>query len=310
MKNLYLLLLMSFFTVTTIKSQFYEMWRKDKRFFYAGIGATNFLGDLGGANRIGTHSLRDLDWQSTRPLMAVGYRYRLGRYYFVRGALHFGYLYGDDKFTQEPIRHNRNLNFRTPIIDASGQFEFLLTQIQREGHRYKLKSSPWRRIRGWRHINFETYVFTGVNFFWFNPQGRYEDGTWVNLKPLHTEGQGLVDTRKPYHRFQVGIPAGIGFRYAVNKDLSVGLEYSVRKTFTDYIDDCSTTYYDNEEIRANFGDIAAYMADPSLSKEGIFDTQTLPGQQRGDPRYKDAYMFAEITIYYKLRKGGFSVPKF
>ncbi|MCX7696916.1 MAG: DUF6089 family protein [Bacteroidales bacterium] len=298
-----LLVLMPLF----LDAQFYEMWRRDRRFLVVGIGAANFLGDLGGANQIGTHTLRDLDWKSTRPLVSMGYRYRGGKYFFLRGNFHFGYLYGDDKFTKEPIRNNRNLNFRSPIIETAGQFEVLLTQIQREGHRYKLKATRFRRVRGWRELNFETYLFSGIAFFWFNPQGRYIDGSWHNLKPLHTEGQGLVETRKPYHRFQIGIPAGIGFRYSLTSDFSIGLEYGMRKTFTDYIDDVSTTYYDNDEIRAHFGDIAAYLADPSL---GLIEAQTLPGEQRGDPKYKDAYLFAEITIYYKLRKGGFSVPKF
>lgn len=279
----------------------FQLWRRNRSEMIFAFGATNFLGDLGGANQIGTNGVRDLDWPSTRPLGSIGYRYRTGKQNAVSGKLHIGYLHGDDAFTEEPIRQNRNLNFRSPIVELSGQFEWLLSR-QREGHRYKL-----RGVHGWRVINFESYFFIGVAGFWFNPQGRYIDGTWHNLKPLHTEGQGLVATRKNYSLFQFAIPFGVGLKYAISREWSIGLEYGLRKTFTDYIDDCSTTYFDNDEIVAQFGELAGYFADPQL---GVFESQTYPGEQRGDPTDLDSYMFAEITLFYRIPRGGFALPKF
>ncbi len=288
-----------FIAVDTADAQFH--WRQNRKEYVFGFGASNFLGDLGGANQIGTNGFKDLDWPATRPLGSFGYRYRTGKQHCVKGMLHIAYLNGSDANTEEFIRRNRNLNFRTPIVELNGQFEYMLTR-QREGARYRL-----RGVQGWRNINIESYLFVGVGLFWFNPQGQYMDGSWVNLKPLSTEGQGLVETRKPYHRLQPVIPMGIGFKYAISREWSIGLEYGLRKTFTDYIDDVSTTYFDNAEIRDEKGDIAAYMADPSL---GLEPTQTLAGEQRGDPTDRDSYMFAELTFYYKIPRGGFAIPKF
>lgn len=280
-----------------------QMWRRDRKELVFSLGATNFLGDLGGSEKIGSEpfSMRDLDWPATRPVGSVAYRYRLSKITSARGTLAFGYLRGDDSFSDNPIRKNRNINFRSPIFELSGQFE-LLTSQQREGHRYKL-----RGVRGWRHISFESYVFIGAGLAFINPQGKYLNGRWYNLKPLSTEGQGLVETRKPYSRFQPVIPVGAGFKYALNRDWAIGLEFGIRKTFSDYFDDTSTTYFDNDVIREERGEIAAYFADPSL---GLIPTQTLPGEQRGDPTDKDSYMFATITLYYKLPRGFLSVPKF
>lgn len=278
-----------------------QQWRRNRSEYAFGLGATNFLGDLGGANQIGTNGMRDLDWPATRPLASIGYRYRTGEQHCVKGVLHVGYLHGDDALTEEPVRQNRNLNFRTPIVELGGQFEWMLTR-QREGHRYNL-----RGVRGWRNINIESYLFVGVSGFWFNPQGRYIDGTWHNLKPLNTEGQGMIDTRKNYCNFQVAIPFGVGFKYAISREWSIGLEYGMRKTFTDYIDDVSTTYFDNDVIRQENGDLAAYLADPQL---GEIPSQSYAGQQRGDPTDLDSYIFAEITFYYKIPRGGFAIPKF
>lgn len=298
MRNLgIILILVAFFAVDATAQQ----WRRDRKEYVFGFGATNFLGDLGGANRIGTNGFRDLDWPSTRPLVEFGYRYRTGKQHALKGNLFFGYIHGDDALTTEPLRNNRNLNFRSPVVELSAQWEFMLTR-QREGHRYNL-----RGVRGWRNINVESYLFIGVGAMWFNPQGRDAGGSWHNLKPLSTEGQGMIDTRKNYHRFQPVIPFGIGFKYAISREWSIGLEYGVRKTFTDYMDDCSSTYYDNDAIRAAKGDMAAYFADPS---HGEVATQTMSGEQRGDPTDKDAYMFAQITFYYKIPRGGFAMPKF
>jgi len=293
-----ILFILAFLIVDTASAQ---QWRRERKEYVFGLGASNFLGDLGGANQIGTNGMRDLDWPATRPGTSFGYRYRTGKTHCVKGMMHFAYLSGDDKKTEEIYRNNRNLNFRTPIIELNGQFEYMLTR-QREGHRYKL-----RGVQGWRNINIESYVFVGVGLMWFNPQGRYTNGDWVALKPLCTEGQGLAETRKPYHRVQPVIPIGFGFKYAISREWSIGLEYGIRKTFTDYIDDCSSTYFDNDEIRNERGDIAAYFADPSL---GEVAGQTAPNMQRGDPTDHDTYMFAEITFYYKVPRGGFAIPKF
>ncbi|PLW93702.1 MAG: hypothetical protein C0592_05285 [Marinilabiliales bacterium] len=279
----------------------FNHWRRNRSEYVFGLGATNFLGDLGGANQIGTNGMRDLDWPATRPLGSIGYRYRTGKQHAVSCKLHVGYLNGDDALTEEPIRQNRNLNFRTPVVELGGQFEWMLTR-QREGHRYNL-----RGVRGWRNISIESYVFVGISGFWFNPQGRYIDGTWHSLRPLNTEGQGMVETRKTYSPVQFAIPFGIGFKYAISREWSIGLEYGMRKTFTDYIDDCSTTYFDNDEIRAENGDLAAYFADPQL---GLEPSQSFAGEQRGDPTDFDSYMFAELTFYYKIPRGGFAIPKF
>ena len=76
---------------------------------------------------------------------------------------------------------------------------------------------------------------------------------------------------------------------------------------TDYIDDVSKTYYDNDAILAANGPDAAAMADKAL---GLNENQTLTDQQRGDPRDKDAYMFAVFSIHYKLRTGRTNFPIF
>lgn len=297
-KIILLILLNSIFIVNI----YAQAWRLDRQNIGINVGMTNFLGDLGGGKTVGQPFIYDLDIQATRPLIGISYNYRIDKLTLLSTQINFGYLRGDDAFTKNLIRNNRNLNFRSPIIELTEQFELILYN-SRETHRYKL-----RGVRGW--TSFEIYAFVGVGVFWFNPQGRAPNGRWYNLKPLSTEGQGLSPEIKTYSNFQVSIPYGLGFRYRPNRQWAYGFAIGPRFTFTDYIDDCSTVYFDNDIIRNQKGDIAAYFADPS---KGEISGQTLTGEQRGDPEDKDNYIFAYFTINYTLSNSGVkrsNVPKF
>jgi hypothetical protein len=296
------IILLILFNSIFIVNIYAQAWRLDRQNIGINIGMTNFLGDLGGGKTIGQPFLLDYDIQATRPLIGISYNYRLDKLTLLSTQLNFGYLRGDDAFSKNPIRYNRNLNFRSPILELTEQLEFIIYN-SRETHRYQL-----RGVRGW--TSFEIYALVGVGVFWFNPQGRAPNGKWYNLKPLSTEGQGLSPEIKPYSNFQVTIPYGVGFRYRPNRQWAYGFVISPRFTFTDYIDDCSTVYFDNNIIREQKGDIAAYFADPS---RGEIPGQTLTGEQRGDPEDKDSYIFAYFTINYALSNSNVkrsNLPKF
>ena len=145
---------------------------------------------------------------------------------------------------------------------------------------------------------------------YYNPHGKDTLGSWHALRPLCTEGEGYVPTRKKYSLVQVIIPFGIGFKYALSADWSIGIEYGVRKTFTDYIDDVSKTYFDPNELAKQKGQLAVEMANPSNHSLPKWQSITAAGQQRGDPKQKDSYMFSFISFYYKIPRGRFTLPKF
>jgi len=288
-------------------SSFSQNWRYYRNEIYLGLGASNFLGELGGADDIGSNFIKDLELSMTRPTVALGYRFYTSANTALKTSFYYGRLNGDDALTQEIARHNRNLHFKSPVVELSTQFEFFLIR-QKMSALYQL-----RGVKGNRTNNFSLYGFLGVAGFYFNPKAQYNvDGAWYALQPLGTEGQGLNGEAK-YKRISYAIPSGIGLMYGINKYLSIGLEYGIRKTFTDYIDDVSTVYYDNNAIRAANGDAAAYLADPSLwpvSENGKLNGATNPGFQRGDPTDKDTYMFAILSLNYKFLKGKYNMPKF
>jgi hypothetical protein len=283
-------------------------WKRDRSKIVLGIGATNFLGELGGANKIGSNSfsLRDFDFPSIRPCLGVGYLYVLNRFIDIKTNLNFAYIGGADKLTKEPFRENRNLAFRSLVIELQTQAEFFLT-FSRSGHRYNLSG-----VKGISAYAFSPYVFVGIGGFYFNPKAKYE-GKWYSLRKLHTEGQGMIPTRKNYSPVQLCIPFGLGLRYKVNRQWTVGIEFGVRLTFTDYMDDVSTTYVDPEALKDAYGDVAKELANPSPTKDdpsSPYYRSTLAGQQRGDPTRNDSYMFGLVHVYYTLNQGFLPKLKF
>lgn len=270
-----------------------------KEYVFA-LGAANFLGELGGANQIGTNFVKDLEFSMTRPSAAIGMRYKFSKRFAVKGGFYYQLVSGADRLTKEPYRNNRNLSFKSNIFELSGQLEFFITKEQ-QGHRYKIKNA-----KGMKNYDYQVYMFVGVGGFYFNPKALY-NGSWVSLQPLSTEGQGLPGGPKKYSRVSLCIPYGIGAKYNLNKEWAVGLEIGIRKTFTDYIDDVSTVYYDNAALKSAKGQAAADLADPSLLNypaelggNATGAQQTAAGQQRGDPKDKDAYMFVNVTVSYKI----------
>jgi hypothetical protein len=278
--------LLFLFCVSAPFLSYSQQWKKTRQEVIFGLGAANILGDLGGADQVGTHLMRDLEISMTRPLIQSGYRYKLSPTMAVRGNLTWFRLAGNDQLTNEPARNNRNLSFRSDFWELSAYYEYSIIEEKIKGRYAK---------RG-KKVPLNLYVFGGVSSFYFNPKGQL-NGRWYALHPLGTEGQGLPGGAKPYSRVQIAIPLGIGVKYPINKEFSVGLEYSMRKTFTDYLDDVSTNYYDKEAIRASRGDIAAYFADPTEDK---IKGGTNPGEKRGDPAYKDSFLHVSFYASYKL----------
>jgi hypothetical protein len=288
MKRLFILAAVVFALVPLQAQRFRALSQLELRM---GVGISNSLSELGGANRIGTHFYKDYEIAMTRPAANIGLRMYIPDSRWA-GSFNISYarVAGRDNLTLDPYRENRNLNFRSPIVEFSVQGEYYFRKAQK-GARYAI-----REVVGSKNISMDWYVFAGIGGFWFNPKGQY-NGNWYALQPLSTEGQGVVATRKQYRRFTGCIPIGLGGKYSINNNISVGFEMGFRYTFTDYLDDVSTSYVDRTVLVNTKGTLAANMADQSLNMQ---NGQTLAGEQRGDPRHKDVYMMMMFNVNYKF----------
>ena len=274
-----------------------DYWKTQRQELSLGFGISNFLGELGGRNQIGSPFLWDLELSQTRPAMHFDYRYYVAQRVALRARMTYGVMAGNDNLTTEVFRMNRNLHFKSDIYEASFVIE-VHPYKEELGHVHSL-----RGVAGQKSTRLGLYAFTGIAGFYYDPKAQFEN-TWVRLKPLGTEGQGLPGGPDEYSNFSFGIPIGVGVRKALSKNMSMGLEIQYTKTFTDYIDDVSTEYFDNDLILAAHGEEAAFLADPSLHLAALMDHSdpTATGQQRGDPKDLDAYLFMKVQVHYKLTK--------
>jgi hypothetical protein len=297
MKSLTLIILLSL-VFSGINAQHWKFLRHE---LVGSIGSSNFFGELGGANDIGSSGIKgfkDLDFKLTRPALSAGYRFYINPKFAVKGTLTYGRLNGDDAQTTERFRQNRNLHFRSPLIELSAQFEYYPLN-EYFGHLYRTNGVVGKKVN-----HFSPYLFVGVGGFWFNPKAEY-NGDWVALQPLQTENVA-------YKRIALSLPFGVGCKYAISKQLSIGIEMGLRYTTTDYIDDVSTVYVDKSSADAQ----TQYLANPTLNSIPSFTdgsyvyNPTAVGNQRGDSKNKDAFLLTMVTVNYKILRGRNNLPKF
>src|SRR4030095_2989542 len=100
-------------------------------------------------------------------------------------------------------------SFQSHIVEGSATFEYNIMRFEGGLERY----------------SFTPYVLGGVGVFHFNPQTIYNN-VLVDLRPLHTEGQGFPGTGvKVYSLIQPELIAGVGIRYSVSRTVILGFEY-------------------------------------------------------------------------------------
>jgi len=149
---------------------------------------------------------------------------------------------------------------------------------------------------------FSPYLFGGIAFFQFNPQGEL-NGQFFDLQPLGTEGQNLesIPERTPYKLSEFAIPFGIGVKYTLTETLNLGFEIGVRKLFTDYLDDVSLTYPGNDAFAAEGASLETIqLSNPGAASLG----DNVAGLPRGDNDANDWYFIAGFTISFNFLDNG------
>jgi len=210
-----------------------------------------------------------------KPAYGAIVRYNFGHRWTAKITYTHAKVAGDDDKTQAVV--NRGLKFTTTIDDISvtGEFNFM------------------EYFTGSQQHKFTPYLTAGAGFFFFKPTTKY-DGRVYDLRSLGTEGQNVnYDGRQPYKKYNFAAIFGLGFKYSLSKRLGLSAEWRMHKTFTDYLDDVSTTYYlDGPSMDPNNLQPKEYFSDPTLSHT--------PGEQRGNSGTNDWFGVANISLTYKI----------
>ena len=253
----------------------------------------------GGSNYNGDIQDKMFTLIRSKPAWGLGLMFELNDRMLIRGDFSSAQIHADDKFSK--LNKARNLSFYSDITEFSLGFEYTLFNL------YDYKVSP--------------YLFTGVGVFKFSPYIKAANGSKIILSELDTEGQGFYLGRSKYKLRQLCIPFGGGIQWALTDNKRIGFVIGIRKTFTDYLDDVSTTYVDKDLLIQKRGVKAATLAYRGNELPNG-DPYPVAGTKRGNPANQDWYYFTGITARfrigltpkkrlqsYKVKKAKVSCPK-
>ncbi len=260
------------------------------------IGIMNCFTDLGGKKGFGKPFIKDLNIGNTKLAGSAFLSAMYKNKYAVRLEYTFGRIGAYDSILKPIQAHSggrsyRNQTVRRKISEFSVMVESppLFVFIDWPG-----KDVPPPR--------FSPYIVAGLAYFSFNPQTNI-DGRWIDLQPLHTEGEGFAEypSRKNYKLNQISFPFGLGVKYELSRDFNLRVELAPRITRTDYLDDVSTRYI-NPSVFQN------HLSGQALADALLVNDRRLPqsgvvinpkgGQRRGDPTDNDAYFTVLLKVGY------------
>ena len=257
----------------------------------ASAGGMNCFTDIGGKKGTGKKFIKDYNLKNTQFSGGVYVAANFKDAICLRLEGTFGQVKAYDSILKSVApstfgRYERNLSFRSSIAEL-----MILAEI----HPLYLFG---KHDDDWQPPVVSPYLLAGIGFFKFNPQAQ-QNNVWVNLQPLHTEGEGFAayPERKEYKLNQTNVPVGVGFRYSLSAVLNVRAEFVYRILHTDYLDDVSTTYINPAEFYNNL--TGAYLSQAlALNKRSTNTSvwKTDPGSQRGNPKTNDSYFSFNLKI--------------
>ena len=240
------------------------------------IGATYYIGDLNPY----THYPKD-----TKLGYGLVFRHNLSNRLALRLQGLTGTLQAYDSNSEDSLQLLRNLHFRARLIEASLLLEINFFPYRTRGRQGGRQWTP--------------FVFAGIAYFRASPQAQLDD-TWYDLQQLGTEGQGSSSGGDVYPVDHMAIPFGTGVKLNAGR-IDFQLEWGMRRTWSDYVDDVSGNYVDNDILAFENGPLAATFADRSGLEDAIpgYDNT---GRARGDANTRDWYVYSGLTITYILSK--------
>ena len=147
--------------------------------------------------------VRSYDFTYSQPAATIFYRNNMSKVISFRAAFTAGKLSASDAIKPiDPFAVQRNASFDIFLSEISGVYEYHFLN--------------WRDDI--RRLRFTPYLFAGLALFSMS---------------------GVKDKADQYSTIQLAVPFGGGMKYVVNPKYYVSLEFGIRKTFFDYLDNIS-----------------------------------------------------------------------
>jgi hypothetical protein len=203
-------------------------WRATPYEIHAGIGLTNYFGDIGGSADENTwFGIKDYDPVRTRPGFSAGLRYFRSNNVAFNGVLTFGWLSGSDQGWKND---GRGYVFNTVLLEPTVRIEYFpLKDLQ-------IGNGVNRRGMRRNYSTISAYIFGGAGAAFYNV--------------IPNESLESRQTREAIeHGFiSVVLPAGLGFKVGIRNNMDLGFEICGRYVMNDFIDGLTTEMSTSNDI--------------------------------------------------------------
>ena len=195
-----------------------QQWRSVRNEVFGGVSGFQYFGDIGGsADESNWLGIKDIDIQSVRPGLYLGWRYQLVRRLHVKASYTGGILSKSDLGSKNAAR---NFAFTTYVNEVSAQAEFYIIPESSRNIHYtimQLRSGLRQSRQPW-----SLYLFGGLSglYYFATPRNNMEGS------PRFNGSENLA----------MAIPLGIGVKYHYIQNFSFGFELGGRLTLTDHLD--------------------------------------------------------------------------
>jgi len=205
-------------------------------------------------------------------------RKHLNQYISVKVGAYYTQLSYADKLNDDLFQQQRNLDFTSNVVEMSFQAEFNFFKF--------VTGDPYHR--------FTPYLTGGLGAFMFDPYTTYNGAKYM-LRPMGTEGQNSGFDDRKYSNISACVPIGAGAKMWLRSGVNLTLEVASRLTFTDYLDDVSTTYVGIDRFPPATKSPASALQDRSVELNAQ-NPLGGKGKQRGNSSTRDQYLMCLLSI--------------
>lgn len=252
-------------------AQNFMSWKYNDRYFLIGSGAgwTGYFGELNHGKVFGS-GLSNVN---------INIEARLYNHWSARIQAGYYEISGSDaNASDSTFEQQRNLSFFSRNLDVSLSGIYHFFPYNRSFHKRR---------------TYEPYALLGIGKTKYMPK-TILDGTEYSLRDFATEGVN-------YKKWAWVIPVGLGVKARINDFIDVVLDITYHYTFTDYLDDVSSSYPESSSgLSRRLGDRRAEI--------GEINDEWFNSSQRGNSNKfnKDTYLTVDFKIQIYLPRGIFS----
>jgi len=222
----FLMIIVAFIFLSTAANA--QLWKLRRYEATAGIGTTQFFGDIGGFSK-GENVLgfKDITFRHTRLNLSTAFKYRIVDNASVRLNLAFGYFHATDVRGSNVLR---GFESRTMFFEPSLLGEYYFIKNKGENSFLLMKGKGNGPLSIFSMLDF--YVFTGFGGLSYNVSPN------DLLAPLATKTRG----------FTAVIPAGVGVNMIYSSYFNFGLELGGRYSFSDNLDGYTSPHSKSNDV--------------------------------------------------------------